>query len=145
MKFSYEAARPGVKSLAQAFLKPAREDSELNEMKGLANIDYLRSKMGESQAKEAETRQRTDYLNDPETFVSQQSGVPLPLAKKFSQFLKSGDYGNIQPATPNDDEGNPNPVTAITEAPELAPFVDKLKHEEHYNANLSTLSNKIDL
>ena len=129
MKFSYEAAQPGVRSLTQAFMGGTRQKAKDDEMKSLANIDFLRARMGESDAKAGETKQRTDYLGDTDTFVSQQSGAPIPLVQQFSKFLKEGNYGTTPPLTPNDEQGNVNAPTPITEIPqELAPFADKIRN-----------------
>ena len=127
MRFSYDAARPGARSLASAFMQPTREASYDNELKTLANVDYLRSRMGKENAETDALKQHSDYIGDPTAFVASQAEVPEPLARRFADYRKTGDYGQIQPATPVDDEGNPNPVARITDTPaELAPFIQKL-------------------
>lgn len=128
MRFSYETAQPGVNRLSRAFLNPTREQAESDELKSLANAGYLRARMGKEQAESGILKQRSDYLSDPTEFVSQQSGVPLPQARQYTDYSKTGNWGVKPPATPNDDDGNALPAVTMDEIPEaIKPLMDKLR------------------
>lgn len=125
MKFNYKAAQPGVNNLVQAFSRPIAQEAEERELNNLSNADYRRARTQKEDAETVGIKQRTDFLGDPESFISSQSGVPIPLVKKFLDRNKSGNFG-IQDQ-PNDDDGNPVPGVPITEVPsELSPYIDKL-------------------
>ena len=129
MRINYNAARPGANRLMQAFASPTRQDAEERELARLAQEDQRSASASKNMAEANQLNQRSSYLEDQPGFLSSQSGAPLPLAKKFSDYIKTGNWGQIEPPTSTDAEGEllaglqPTPITEIPE--EIKPLMEK--------------------
>ena len=131
MKINYNASQPGANRLMQAFLSPTRKNAEDNEMLRLAQTDQRMAAASKDNAEADLLNQRSSYLQDQPGFLSGQTGAPLPLAKKFSDYLKTGNWGQTEPPSSTDAEGAlmagapPLPITEIPE--EIKPLMDQFK------------------
>lgn len=114
----------------------SRQKAFSDEMKSLANVDYLRARMGEADTKAAQTQQRTDYLGAENApgYVAEAAGAPLPLVQKVQQYMGRGNWGDRAPQfDPQEleqqaDLGTPAaPAIPVTETPEdVKPFLAKI-------------------
>ena len=131
MRINYNAAQPGANRLMQAFTSGTRQKAEENEMLRLAQVDQRVASAGKDNADANLLNQRGAYLEDQPGFLSAQTGAPLPLAKKFSDYIKTGNWGQIEPPTSTDAEGellaglSSTPITEIPE--EIKPLMDQFK------------------
>lgn len=129
---------PGANRLVNAFAGAgdSRRKAFSDEMKSLANADYLRARMGESDAKTAATEQRTAYLGAENApgYVAEAAGAPLPLVQKVREYMGRGNWGERAPQVdPQEleqqaDLGSPAaPAIPVTETPEdVKPFLAKI-------------------
>lgn len=131
MRINYNAARPGTNRLMQAFLSPTRQDAETRELDRLERQDQRSASASKNIAEADLLNQRSSYLEDQPAFLSAQAGAPLPLAKKFSDYIQTGNWGQVEPPTSTDAEGEllaglqPSPITEIPE--EIKPLMDQFK------------------
>ena len=124
MKINFNAAAPGLNRLTQAFSSGNRQKAEENELLRLAQTDQRIASAAKDNADANVTNQRSAYLDDQPAFLSGQTGAPLPLAKKFSDFLKTGNYGQVE--QPAGEDGQIPEPSYITETPEdIKPLEDK--------------------
>lgn len=129
MRINYNAAQPGANRLMQAFTSGTRQKAEENEMLRLAQVDQRVASAGKDNADANLLNQRGAYLEDQPGFLSAQTGAPLPLAKKFSDYIKTGNWGQIEPPSSTDAEGEllagaqPTPITEIPE--DIKPLMEK--------------------
>ena len=93
MRINYNAAAPGTNRMMEAFLSPTRKNAEQNEMARLAQVDQRMASAGKDNADANLLNQRSAYLEDQPGFLSGQTGAPLPLAQKFADYLKTGNWG----------------------------------------------------
>lgn len=125
----YQGAAPGINSLGKRFLESAvmRQKAENDTLDGLTQSE-LRMQQAAKTAAEAQALQnRQNTLGDDAGFIAGMSGAPSPMVQKFLDYAKTGNYGTLQPLTPNDDDGNVNEsVTQIAVPPELAPHLDRI-------------------
>lgn len=126
----YQGLQPGLNGLAKRLAGGAgiRDTAEAAMLKSLGTMDVNQANADKLRAEAAAMQQRQAARDDTAGFVSGQAGVPVPLAQRFVDSMKSGNYGVIPGFAPNDDEGNKLPEAAITQVPpELAPHLDRLK------------------
>ena len=129
MRINYNAAAPGTNRLMEAFLSPTRKNAEQNEMARLAQVDQRMASAGKDNAEAGLLNQRSAYLEDQPGFLSGQTGAPLPLAQKFADYLKTGNWGQTESPSSTDAEGAlmagapPSPITDIPE--EIKPLMEK--------------------
>ena len=131
MRINYNAAQPGANRLIQAFTSGTRQKAEENEMLRLAQVDQRVASAGKDNADANLLNQRGAYLDDLPGFLSNQTGAPLPLAKKYADYNKTGNWGQIEPPTSTDAEGellaglSPTPITEVPE--EIKGLMDQFK------------------
>ena len=126
MRINFNAAAPGLNRLTQAFSSGNRQKAEENELLRLAQVDQRAASASKDYADANITNQRSAYLNDQPAFLSGQTGAPLPLAKKFSDFLKTGNYGQVE--QPAGEDGQIPEPSYITETPDdIKPLEDKFR------------------
>lgn len=137
-RYLASSVSPGANRLVNAFAGAgaSRRKAFDDEMKSLANADYLRARMGEADAKAAATQQRTDYLGAENApgYVAEAAGAPLPLVQKVQQYMGRGNWGERAPQVdPQEleqqaDQGSPaTPAIPVTETPEdVKPFLAKI-------------------
>ena len=131
MRINYNAAQPGANRLIQAFTSGTRQNAEEKEMLRLAQVDQRVASAGKDNADANLLNQRSAYLDDLPGFLSNQTGAPLPLAKKYADYNKTGNWGQIEPPTSTDEEGalmagaQPTPITEVPE--EIKGLMDQFK------------------
>ena len=128
MKINYNATRPGANRLLQAFASPIREDAEARELDRLDRQNQRSASASKNIAEANLLNQRSSFIEDQPEFLSSQAGAPLPLAKKFSDYIKTGNWGQVEPPTSTDAEGEllAGAPTTITEIPEeIKPLMEK--------------------
>ena len=129
MRINYNAARPGTNRMAQAFASPTRQDAEDRELDRLSRADQRSASTSKNVAEAGLLDQRKAFLDDQPGFLSSQAGAPLPLAKKFSDYIKTGNWGQTEVPTSTDAEGEllaglqPSPITEIPE--DIKPLMEK--------------------
>lgn len=126
--FDYQTMQPGMNRLALAFASPTKQDAETKELQSLTNIDYLRARMGKANAEAQAAQERSGYLGNQSQFLSDQSGVAMPIVQKFLDAQKTGNYGmDVKPPSTGSFDDTEGARVPITEAPaDLAPQIPKI-------------------
>lgn len=110
----YQGAQGGLQNFGQRLIggAAARQKSFDSTLNSLSQADLRAGQAAEHNAKAERMAAGGAELADEPTFLSNLSGISRPLVQKAIDFQRNGNWGVIQPLTPNDDEGNPNaPIT----------------------------------
>lgn len=119
----YQGAQPGLQNFGARLMGAAgaRQTAQDATLKALGAADQAAGKAALERSQAARMQAGGDALNDEAGFISNMSGLARPLAERAVNYYKSGNWGQIDPLTPNDDEGNPN-APIVLDRPTDAPL-----------------------
>lgn len=122
----YQGAKGGVNNLAKRLAGAA--GGEDRGFMDAAHADAYSAQADLARAKADQEQQQGAALRDPLGWISRLSGATMPQAGRINDYFQQGNFGTVQPLTPNDDEGNPNAPAIMEQAPDdLAPLMDKAR------------------
>lgn len=124
----YQGAAPGMSNFGARMAATAgrRGADEMAGMKDAAHMDLYEQQAELARGKAMEQAGQNSTLADTSGALSSLAGIAAPLAKKAEEYFRTGKLV-YQPATPNDDEGNPIPSAETSGVPpELAASMPRL-------------------